>query len=392
MEVVKTYKHIKEPDIYYYFNTKNEKLWMYRHRYYDHSGKRREKRESGFKTDKEALKALLKVKAISMRGETKQFDYEKMTVGQWLDSWYKMNCNKWKESTSIQREHIIRLHLKPLLGNHKLHKLDKVMYKRDFLNVVEGKFSPATIRLWHKVFNIAINAAVEDEILPRNRFHRMPLPKDNENMSNYLSPEELKLFLEDIKNNDNITNYTIVLTLVFTGMRKGELMGLQWKNINFKNNTIRIERTRDDKSARSPKTKNSYRTIIVDNELMNQLETYMKWCKEVLFSWGKKMKDDAFVFILESGDPIYERLPNNILQNSFKRIKISEITVHGLRHTHATILLNEGQDVKVIAERLGNTPDMIHKVYGHITEKLEVKSVAAFSESLKSVGVKFGVN
>jgi len=74
-------------------------------------------------------------------------------------------------------------------------------------------------------------------------------------------------------------------------------LGLQWQNINFTNNTITIKRTRDDKGVRSPKTNNSYRTILVDNIVMKQLEVYQKWCKGLLFSCGKKLTESTFVFL-----------------------------------------------------------------------------------------------
>lgn len=391
---MKYYKSAKEPELFHYTNVAGEKLWMYRHKYYDGTGKRREKKKSGFTTEKTALKALLEVKAQTLRGDIKQFDYEKLTVGQWLDMWYEMNSKKWKISTQISREHIIDKHLKPLIGHFKLQKLDKLTYKKYFLNVVEGKFKPGTIQLWHKIFKIAINAAIEEEILLRNRFNRMALPvaEYEEGTRNYFNSDELVTLLHDVKKNENITNYSLFLTLGYTGIRKGEAMGLQWKNVDFKKKTITIERTRDDKSTRSPKTKNSYRTIFVDDALIQQLEVYQKWCKKMLLTFGKTLKEDSFIFVLEDTSPIYSRLANNVLDRSIKRTKLNKITVHGLRHTHATILLNQGQNVKVIAERLGDNTDMIYKIYGHIMKDLEVESVAVFGQSLKTSGANFGAN
>lgn len=79
---MKLHKSSKEPEIYYYFNTNNEKLWMFRHKYYDKTGKRREKKKSSFKTEKAALKELLEVKAVTLRGESKQVEHDQMTVGE----------------------------------------------------------------------------------------------------------------------------------------------------------------------------------------------------------------------------------------------------------------------------------------------------------------------
>ncbi|WP_217581099.1 tyrosine-type recombinase/integrase [Lysinibacillus sp. GbtcB16] len=75
-----------------------------------------------------------------------------------------------------------------------------------------------------------------------------------------------------------------------------------------------------------------------------------------------------------------------------KRTLIPKITLHGLRHTHCTILLLQGMNVKVISERLGNTPDMIYKVYGHILKEMEMESISLFSNNLPMAGARNGTN
>jgi len=153
-----------------------------------------------------------------------------------------------------------------------------------------------------------------------------------------------------------------------------------------------VERTRDEKSIRSPKTKNSYRTILVDEVVINQLETYKKWCKQVLFSEGKKLEDETYVFINEdSGGSISSSSSLYNFNKIKKRTNLQNITIHGLRHTHCTFLLNSGHNVKVIAKRLGNTVEMIYKIYGHVLKELETESVALFRQSLQS-GAKIGAN
>lgn len=117
--------------------------------------------------------------------------------------------------------------------------------------------------------------------------------------------------------------------------------------------------------------------------MINQLKKYRTWCRETKLSFGKHLSDDDFIFIsYQSGNPTGE----NTLKYSFDRIikktKLKRITPHGLRHTHATILMSKKQDVKVIAARLGNTPVMIWSTYGHIIESMEEESVIAFSEAL----------
>lgn len=295
-------------------------MWMYRHKYYDKAGKRKEKKKSGFKTEKAALKSLLEVKAATIRGDSKQVEHDQLTIGDWLDIWYETNKNSWKVTSRSQREMAIRLHMKPLLGNHKLQKLDRTTYKRDYLNVLEVKYKPSTVKLFHSLFKIAINAAVEDEILSRNRFTKITLSSSKEvqeNIENYFTPEELVKLLKSAKYEKNITNYSFLLTVSYTGIRRGEAFGLQWKNIDFDKKTVTIERTRDNKGVRSPKTKNSYRTILIDDLLLNQLKEYRKWCRETMLSFGYKITDDSYVFIShQTGKPSTD----NTILYAFRRL------------------------------------------------------------------------
>lgn len=391
---MKLEKSSKDPELYYYFNAKGEKLWMYRHKYNDDTGKRREKKKSSFKTEKAALQALLEVKAATLRGETKRVEHDQLTVGEWLDIWYETHQNGWEISTRKHREMVNRKHLKPLLGKFKLQQLDKSTYKREFLNVLEKKFMLSTVNSYHNLFKIAVNAAVDDEILARNRFKKMALlSKEQEKQpDNYFTPAELKQFLQVANETENETNYTLLLTLAYTGVRKGEVMGLQWRNIDFANKTITVERTRDFNGARAPKTKNSYRTIPVSDLVIRQLQSYRKRCLETKLYHGISMKEDTLVFISSSGEPIHGSTPNYALKRVIAKTKLPMITIHGLRHTHCTFLLNKGADVKAIAERLGNTPKMIYEIYGHILEELENEMVDLFSRSLDEVGAESGAN
>lgn len=386
-------KSKKEAEVYCYETKTKGVLWGFRHKYYNALGERKEKKGSGYSTEKAAIKALLQVKAELLSGGSKKVEYENMTVGQWLDIWYESNKKKWKDGTAIQREWIIRTRLKPYLSRFKLQKLDKMTYEREFIHKVEGHFKFGTIRLWHTIFKIAINAAVENEILDRNRFTKVAILNDKEadTKNNFLTPAELNILLNDVKQNENITNYSLILTLAYTGIRRGEALGLQWQNIDFKKHTITVERTRDDKGSRTPKTKNSYRTIVVDEIVMVQLENYKKWCKKELLKVGKKLTGESFIFISSDiPEPIKEHIPIHIIRKSIKRTGIHKINVHGLRHTHATILLNNDFNVKAIADRLGNTVQMIYNVYGHVMKKTEKESVLVFNQALN--GAKTGAN
>ncbi len=123
---------------------------------------------------------------------------------------------------------IIRMDIKPLLGHYKLQQLDRLTYEREYIAKLEGRNSPSTVRLRHSIFKIAINAAGENELIARNRFTKVKITEpdkyNNENI-NFLSPEQLVTFLEDAKKHENITNYSLLLTVAYSGIRRGETLG-----------------------------------------------------------------------------------------------------------------------------------------------------------------------
>ncbi len=131
---MKLYKTKTDDEIYYYHLKNGEKRWMYRHKYYDSLGKRREKKKSGFKTEKATLKALLKVKADLLEGSIMQVEKSDMTVSQWLDVWYEAYHVNWKDSTQLLHKDIMNRIFKSLLEKYMLIKLYKSTYQRVFIN------------------------------------------------------------------------------------------------------------------------------------------------------------------------------------------------------------------------------------------------------------------
>lgn len=377
----------KDPELYYYLNVKGEKLYAYRHRYYDALGKRKEKQKQAFTSENEAYRSLLEVRTKLLNGNVKHVENSNLTVSEWLDIWYETHRNDWKITSRTQRENAIKYQMKPLLGKYKLAELDKTTYKRVFINVLLEKYKPSTVRLFHRLFKVAINAAVDSEIISRNRFNKIIIKdndEDNDNLENFLTTSELNKFLNSSKKLENITNFTLILLLAYSGLRKGEALGLKWEDINNSARTLTVKRTRDNKGVRSPKTKNSLRTILIDEIVIKQLETYKKWCKATKLSFGTHLKEDDFIFIsYQTATPVTD----NTIKYSFERIQkktgVKRITPHGLRHTHATILIEQRTPIRTIAERLGNTPEMIMTIYGHSFEQLEKESVQAFGNVVK---------
>ncbi|MGO4345502.1 tyrosine-type recombinase/integrase [Paenibacillus sp. MCAF9] len=379
------------------YRLKNGEIrYRYRYKYYDVLGNRREKKESSFMSEKAAEMALLHVKSDILNGNLKKVEHNHMTIGQWLDTWYEMYSDSWEVSTRKVRQQAIRKHMKPLLGRYNLVEFDRSTYMRTYIKPLLKKFKPSTVSTYHNYFKIAINAAIEEEIITRNRFKKVNI-EEREKRINFLTPHELNIFIDAAKKYCNVTGYTIIVLLAYTGMRIGEALGLKWADINFKTNQITVNCTRDSHGERSPKTKNSYRTFPVDQFVIDTLVSYQKRCLETKFKYGLKLdKKTDHVFISQyGGTAINTEVAKFTLRQLYKYldvegISITRITPHGLRHTHATVLINNGVPPKTIADRLGNSVEMIYKVYGHSFKEMENKAVTVFTDIV--IGAKIGAD
>lgn len=383
----------KKYDNIYSYETKKGTLWLFRYQYYNYLGIRKEKSERGFKTEVEAYRAYLDIASSVLDGDIKEVEYSNITVAEWLNIWFDSNKDEWAKSTVIQRRDAIKNKMIPLIGKYKLATLDKLTYKKMFIERLlteklthDGTVHKAsTVQLYHNLFRIAVNAAIDAEIIKRNRFLKIKIEKQKKK-DNFLTNAQLSSFLKITKEVENKTNYTLVLLLAFSGMRIGEAKGLQWTDINFEKNEISINRTRDAKGTRKPKTKRSTRILKMDEAVMKQLKSYRTWCKATHLKFGIEFENSNYVFISHQGGT---KIGTPTVTYLFRRLceKANvDITAHALRHTHATILISNGVDVITIADRLGNTPQMILDVYAHTFEELQLKSVDTFSSIISIEG------
>ena len=231
-------KSKKDKDLYWYIDADGSTKYAYRHRYYDVLGKRKEKTGQGFTTETAAFRKLLEVKSTLLSGNSIQVEHENMIIGAWMDIWYESNEREWEITTQKQRQNIIRYQVKPLIGKMKLSSLDKETYKRKFITPLLKKYKPSTVRLFHRVFKVAVNAAVDAEIIPRNRFTKVVINDGEREKPNVLNIQQLNQLLNIAEEEEPITSYTLIRTLAYTGIRRGEALALKWKNVDLKDGTI----------------------------------------------------------------------------------------------------------------------------------------------------------
>lgn len=379
----KLFKTKKDKDLYWYKDKEGRKKFAYRYRYYDSLGKRREKSKQDFSNEKEALKELLKVKAQILNGQVKQVSDSNLTIAEWCDIFVESKKQSWKPNTIESRCRTIRLYIKPLLGSYKISKLDAMTYQRVFINVLSTKLSSGSVTAAHKIFSTIINAAVDNEIIPRNRFSKVTIKKDYVDKSDdVLSVDQLKKFL-DLMKSRSITQYTIAYLLAFTGMRIGEALGLTWNDIDLENGIINIDKSRGHLGIGTPKTLNSYRKIPIDDTVIAVLKRYAVYCKKIKLSYGITFDNNSFVFITRENPNAMGTSSTRSNFNSAGKQLGFRIHPHTLRHTYASILVASGIDIVTVANRLGDSSEMVLKVYAHACEENKNVPLEVFKNALQ---------
>lgn len=323
----------------------------------------------------------------------------KVTLGQWLDKWMEVyQQGTISPNFYARRQDLIRIHIKPALGNTQLLKLKPADIKK-FYNDLEkngrkpakkknGKIVPipkgatpglatGTIRHIHNILNPAMKQAVREGLVPKNVVADVSPPKIVKTReARPLNKEEASKYLAALKDNRLYTGFVVELT---TGLRRGELIGLQWKNMKDGSLKIRQQITRvkheDGTSSleyTKLKTPAAYRTIVLPDVTIAELKAHKaRQAQEKLLA-GEKYKDEGLIFCNEFGQKLDTRCFYRIHCETLEKVGIEHTAFHDLRHTVATLLLQSGENLKVVQDLLGHADaETTMNTYAHVLEEMK---------------------
>lgn len=372
----------RDKDLYWYKDSKGKKKYAYRYRYKNQLGKHVEKSKQGFSDENSAYQALLAVKASVAAKDFTEVAFSNITIARWIDLYIESKRNEWKPNTYTNRMLYADKHIKPLIGHFKITELNKVTYIKQFINPMLEQFKASTVRTIHDFFKQIVNAAIDAEILKRNRFTKIQIKDVETKEPNVLTAVQLAHTLNTLKEYEDDTAYMTAVLLAHTGMRIGEALALQWSDIDIENQTVKITKTRDRYGTRTPKTTNSVRTIKLPDSVIQHLLKYRTYCKKQLIFHGLSFKNDTYILLspttaLPYGSTVFR----NALDRVNKRTGL-DAKPHTFRHTFATILISEGIDAVTIAQVLGNTAAMVYKVYAHALESQTTKTTSIIEQSI----------
>lgn len=221
--------------------------------------------------------------------------------------------------------------------------------------------SGKTILEHHRLLRAMLHKAVYWQVIVSNPAERVQPPKVKKPKRKYYDDDQCKILLENLEQLDEeqIKYKTAIILTVFTGVRLGELMGLEWNDIDFRNGIVSINRSSQylaDKGVftKVPKTESSIREVAIPDFVISLLEEYKLWYEEQKSLYGELWIDSNRLFVQADGKPMHPSTISKWFVKFIGQIGLPVINFHGLRHTNATLLIAQNIDVAVVAARLGH--------------------------------------
>ncbi|MER2009040.1 MAG: site-specific integrase [Psychrobacillus sp.] len=366
-----------------YFRKRGD-VWEYRIKYND-LGKQKTLSKSGFATKSAARAAAVLVEEKLFKGGIDEFRKGDILFEDWLQKFKLIYESQRRDSSNVSAANGQAKLLNRFKG-YSLKKINRADYQI-FINelLFEHGYSKNTVDRIHGEMMAIINSAVEHDQLDRNRLRSISIKKDEMNDKiTFLTLYETKQLLE-VMESQVIYKKVMVHILLNTGIRSGELLGLMWQDIDFEEQTLTINRQRTRDGLGPPKTSSSYRTIRIDEDLIELLKEYKNW-QEKNQEENKEYIQSNYVMVDETGKEFYHTKPQDMMKNFLRYAGIPERkSTHLLRHTHAVLQLEAGVDIKTVSTRLGHKNiNITANTYLHVTTTHEQKSLEKFINFLKN--------
>jgi integrase len=347
-------------------------------------GKRVTKR--GFRTKGEAQKARAELETQLYKGE--YIDPSRVAFGKYFIDWLD-GRNNIADSTRDMYQSYFKTHIDPFLGKISLSKLSPLDIQKFIKCLREKNLSDEMIKRVYSTVSTSLNSAVKMEIISKNVASKIPQqdkPKVERHEREIWKNESIRILLE--KSKGETRYWEAVFLAVMTGMRQGEILGLQWSDIDFDRNVLNVRRSlKKDKSGYTGlKTSSSRRTISLSPmtiKVLKELSGRVELEKEYL---GEKYQDNNLVVCTSLGTPAKASKVLhawNRLCEKYKPDGEPDITFHDLRHQSASIMLNEGTDIRIVSKRLGHsTVTTTLDVYSHLLPTAQEDAALTMDKSI----------
>lgn len=339
------------------------------------NGKQKNVTRRGFKSPKEARLALSRIE-LGVGIEPKEIPTESRTYEDIYYLWYEEYKRTVKESTLFKTEQLFKNHILPAFGDKAINAIKPMDVQNVMFQWHEKLVRASTVMNYAgMVFDYAMR--MEEITMNPTKVIKKPsrikAVKEDKDL-NFYDKKELKKFMKVLEDGDNFRAYVYFRLLAFTGMRKGESLALKWSDIDFKKQTLNINKavSRNEKGLyiQTPKTPSSIRRISLDDKTIAVLKDF------------RKETPDGLIFQNIDGGILSPAKPRKWYLVAMKSLpkNFKQISIHGFRHTHASLLFEAGASIKDVQSRLGHSDiQTTMDVYTHVTKDAKEKLANKFN-------------
>ena len=313
-------------------------------------------------------------------------------VGQFLTHWLEDVHKQSIRSRTYERyEEIVRLHLVPGIGHHQLQKLSPQHLQSFYTKKLEEGLSTTTVISFHNVLHKALETAVRWNLLPRNICDLVSPPRRKRFEIQPLGIEQVQQLLAAARGHRLEALFILALA---SGLRRGELIGLKWQDINFLMGTLQVRRILTRVPSKlpgkgyveaEPKTEKGRRSILLPPFVIEALKQHRAKQLESKLKAGSAWQDHDYVFCTSIGthlNPTRDILDQ--LKALLKKAGLPDIRFHDLRHSSATMLLGMGVHPKIVQEILGHSQiSMTMDTYSHVLPTMQREAMSKMNDALQ---------
>ncbi|MBO8170210.1 MAG: site-specific integrase [Thermoanaerobacteraceae bacterium] len=315
-----------------------------------------------------------------------------MTFGEYLKYWLEECCKPNQTPNTYESyERNVLKHIVPALGNIHLSKLTPLHLQQFYSRSLQegrlngkGGLSNKTVLYFHRIIHSALEQAVKWQLVSKNVSRAVEPPKPKKYKPTTLTDTQVLKLLQVA---ENTPIYIPVLLGISTGMRRGEVLGLMWKDTDLENGVVRVTQslapTKEGLKFIPPKSEKSCRTISLPPSVVNTLEKHKLQQAKNKLRLGDAYQDNNLVCCYPDGKPINPGTFSHQFKNLLEKNELPSIRFHDLRHSHASLLVKQGVQPKIISERLGHiTIAITMDIYSHVLQETDKETANQFDEIL----------
>ncbi len=327
-----------------------------------------------------------KLRAAIVAAESgKALTNEKMMLREFVEQWLAAKEHTVRPATFRRYSDVMRKHVLPMLGSVRLAKLGASHLQRLYTERLESGLSPTTVNHIHVTLHGALKQAVRWGIIDRNPTELIDPPRRAQPETQTWSLEDARAILAAGDKTNLAALWRLALS---TGMRRGEILGLKWEDIDFQSGTLSVRRTLSRGKGGTweegqPKTAAGRRSIALPTDCIDALKRQRVQQAEERLRLGPLWEDHGFVFTGHTGRPLHVNSLDHQFRKLIETAGVPKIRFHDLRHTSATLMLLIGEHPKIVQERLGHSDiSMTLNRYSHVTPGMQKRTADNLSSAL----------